>query len=510
MVNGKPATGAYHKSDDALRDMQSQKEGAEFANRVATAQYVNAVFRRDFASYVHDRLKKQYNPETFAQMKVDVHTDVNVLADILAKLCRSWSEGATYTLNDDAGEYGDPDGAHSEFLAAAKLDVLGDALDVFTELHPRIAVGPMVCKQERSGLRVFRWAIHDPSTFNLVRDDDNPVDFKGLDTYGWCDHLGVQRRAKTAWRSEYVAEMFLNDRGKWETLSEDVNRYGVVPFVLFGGSEPSNSPWLPCLGEELADVTVAVCCAETVLANKSLAQVKVLAGEFKDFPRGQVLKQGGVIEVGNTQNISVLDYQVDTARDAEVHIQRPRRNALVSVGLSVDEFEQTGTPASGEALKMRYAARDRRAVNKRKFLRASMVELFWMAQHVLAYQMTASDDDGLVRPIAGIGSLIPYDSVARASPLRLSIDVNEVTYPELAAERAAAEDRLLQQGRTNLAELYMRDNPDVTDLKVAMAAVVRNRALNVRMGDDATMRRAGPVLARAKDGTSIENAVLTR
>jgi len=508
VFNGKPTVSGYKKSDEALSNLQHQILEKEFQGRVATACFVNDVYARHFHENVRELLKAQFNAETFEAMQLDIRTSINVLADVVNKLAVAWAEGATYALTDEAGDYDDADGAFSSFLSVAGFDDLGRALDRKTELHPRIAVGPRVCMQERSGRRVFTWSVYDPSSFMLMPSEDNPSDFVELDTYGWTTVNGVRRQSKVLWRSDVVCKMVLNQQQRWEILSEEENPYGVIPFVLFAGCNPVDELWPPCIGSEMADVTVSVCAAETMLANQSLSQIKVLAGEFKDFPRGQNARQCGLINVGDAQNLNLLDYQTNVPQFSDVFVQRPRRNALSSVDLPSDEFDATGMPPSGEALKMRYSNRDRRAVHKRPHLKKSMVELFWMSQHVLATKFNEADKDGVVRQIEGITSLIPYDAATMTSSLTFSIDVNEITYPELAAERAAAEDRDLSLGLTNLAELYMRRNPDATR-EQAMQAVVLNRALNVKIGDNATMRRIGPVSLRTEPA-ALEAAVLAR
>lgn len=500
MLTGKPSALGFIESDHAQRDQKAMRHQAHHEGLRDDAERVRHVQRGTYGRYVEEALKRAYHPDTFNAMRARLRLSNNVLKDIVSKLAVAWSEGASYALvQADGAPYDDADGAFAAFLQQAKLDQLVAHLDELTWLHPRVAVGPTVVEQERTGLRALRWAIHTPETFTLAEDDDAPGEWESLTTYGECDdERGVCRACKTTWTSDMVTTYVRRDT-RWEVLSQQENPYRTIPFVLFPASSSSESAWLPCVGPMLADVTIETACWETFLSYVGAGQVKVLAAELKGFPQGQVLRHAGAIDLGGSGAPSVLDFQSDINGLANVYIRRLRQQAAIAVGLGGDEFELSGQPPSGEALKMRYWARDRLALQKRASLKTALVELFWMSQHVLAYQLQATvDDDGNpAAPIAGITATVPYDPATfDTKGLRLAIDVNEITYPELAAERSQREDRDLELGLTNPVELYMRRNPDVS-ADEAKAAVLANKALTAALADGSALRRTAPGMLRA-------------
>jgi Na+-transporting NADH:ubiquinone oxidoreductase subunit NqrF len=87
-----------------------------------------------------------------------------------------------------------------------------------------------------------------------------------------------------------------------------------------------------------------------------------------------------------------------------------------------------------------------------------------------------------MQPIIGIDALPPMDAA-------LSVDPNEVTYPELATERQTQDDWDLQHNLTNLAILARDRNPDLDD-DGARAFVMANREANAAMS--AAPRPAAP------------------
>lgn len=500
MITGKPTVGGYSASDFAQRDQKAMRHQAAHEDRRWDAERIRHVQHGSYGRYVEDALRKAYHPDTFNAMRARLRLSNNVLGDILSKLAVAWSEGATYKLvGADGAEYDDADGAFAAFLEQARLDQLAAHLDELTWLHRRIAVGPQVIDRDRTGLRALTWAIHTPETFDVLGCADAPGEWEALVTYGECeDERNVERKCKTVWTSDTVTTYILRD-ARWELRSQEDNPYRTIPFVLFPASSSSESVWMPSVGHMLADATIETACWETLLSYVGAGQVKVLAAELKGFPSGQVLRHAGAIDLGGAGPVSVLDFQTDIEKMASVYIARLRRQASIAVGLGGDEFDLSGQPPSGEAIKMRYWSRDRASLHKRASLKGAMIELFWLAQHVLAYQLTATvDDEGEpAAPITGITATVPYDPATYDTKgLRLAIDVNEIVYPELAAERAQREDRDLELGLTNPVELYLRRNPDASP-DDARAAVLANKALTAALADGSAMRRTAPGMLRA-------------
>lgn len=503
MINGLPST-TYFASDFAQRDQHRMRKQAAWEYRRDIAERVRLVHEGHFGRYVAESLRATYHPDTFQAMRARIRTSNNVQRDIVAKLAVAWAEGATYKLVDASGnDYADPDGAFAAALAVGQFGALARQLDELTLLHSRAAVGPTVHTQKRTGLRAFSWAVHTPETFDLDTCDDSPGDYEALVTYGERDdHAGVRRRCKTTWASDTITEYVLGSQGRWEVASETANPYRCIPFVLFPAAPSSSDVWLPALGEMLSDVTIEVNCWETFLSYVGAGQVKFLGGEFKGFPPGQVLRHAGALDFGNAENVNVMDMQTDVARLRDVYVNQPRRQAATAVGLQPDAFEVSGSPESGEARKMRNWDRDRQAVFRRAALKQALVELFWMQQHVLAHQLARTqDEDGApIPPIAGISATVPYDPATYDTKgLSLRIDVNEITYPELAAERAQAEDRDLALGITNPVEIYRRKNPDVSN-EEARQQVLANKAITAALSDPSAMRRTAPALLRRLGG----------
>ena len=465
MVDMLGMDGSFAASAAALRSLHSQQPGADFHARKETALLVNAVQDGRFSAYVQANLASRYDAGTFARLKIShgIQTHNNIQVDVLDKACSAWSEGAQYQLVTPDGRYSDG-GEFASALEVGNFDELMRTIDVLTELHPRIAVAPTVVEQERTGRRVFRWTIHDPSTFNVIPAKGNPCDFAGIETYDFePDKQGVLRDVKTTWTVDKITKYRMAKLGKWELVSQDDNIYRAIPFVLFGRCSPSSSIWCNCPGPLLSAITIEANSWETFLSYIGSGQIKVIAGQFKEFPSGQALRHAGVLSLGDSaENIMPLDFQTNVDVFVATYITRLRQSAAVHMGLGGDEFAQGAQQPSGESLKMRYAERERRAQRKRPFLKDSLVELFWMQQHVLATQLQAG-------PIHGVKGTVPYDPAAGTSAATLLVDVNETVYPELATEVAAHEDRELQLGLTNRPSLYKRRNPDATEEQARQA-----------------------------------------
>lgn len=445
------------------------------------AAKVDAVYGGTFEEYALETLRNRYHPETFAQLRVNhgVQTWNNVLRDLVTRLAVAWSEGATYYLTaTDGSEYAGPE--FSDFLRQAEFTNLMKRMDVMTELHPRVLVGPDVVPNAQTGKRKLVWRVCAPGQFYAETVSGTGV-VREVAVYGEEERHGRIVRTKREWSAEEV-ESYTEQNGSWVLQAREDNPYRCIPFVLFGRDKPVSSLWCDVPGPALADVTIEVCAWETFLGYIGSGQIKVLSGELEQLPSGQSLHHAGVVSLGNAQNINMLDFQTDVERFVRVYINRMRDAAAISVGLDPQDYIIGADQPSAVSLDRRHWNRDKRARNKRSFLVSYLTELYWVTQQFLSVQMAMADSE----PIEGLAALPPYDAATGDTKgLSFSVDVNEIQYPESVDERAKREDRDLALGLTNRAEMYLQRNPDLT-MQQAAEAVLRNAQVEARLASMAT------------------------
>jgi len=178
---------------------------------------------------------------------------------------------------------------------------------------------------------------------------------------------------------------------------------------------------------------------------------------------------------------------------------------------------EAGGPESGEALKMRMHRRDRTAIARRVWLRAALVEIYWVTVLVLwreLYEQANGSSppcpvdgfDGGFRSYDENGALVPFTPVnpeavlppyqaathIHLQPVKFGCDVRDVTYPELMTERQAREEYELRMGYTSRAEYMVAQNPELT-LDEATKAIANNLKLEATFKKAEAPRPAMPL-----------------
>jgi len=474
---------AYPASNAAIGNAQEMLRGQDFQDRSREARRVQEVYEGCFGHQVEASLRSRYHTETFNQLKIQhgIQTHNRLINDILGKVCVAFAGGCKYSLKRESQVLADD--AFAAFLNVADYDNLLKMLDQMTECHRGVWVMPAVHDDGASGMRRFHHLVLTPDWFNLIPAPDDPTAYVQLDVYSeeWSADGRNCEKYKHSWSADEVVK-YKMWQGGWMMVQAKPNPYGIIPGVLFRRNRPLTTLWADVPGPMLAQKTVEANCWETMVSYQGSGQVKFLAGEFKNWPQGQVLRHAGVVDVGDAENINVLDLQTDVDGFIAAFISRLRSDAAVAMGLGADEFSASGTPPSGESLKMRYWARDRYAMNKRSFMVEDLKKLYADTLVVLDVNMRMVRDDDAAEegepatlgPIMGIDALPPEDA-------ELMVDPNEVTYPELATERMARDDWRLGKNLTNLALLAQEENPDLGDVDAAKAFLQENQKVNAEL-----------------------------
>lgn len=413
-------------------------------------------------------LLRRYHENTFRQLKFDqgVSTHNMLMRDTVEKIAVEWQNGAEYSLIDANGEEVEED-TLAAFVDAMCLDNVILDVTKLIRIHRMIGVLPCAVLNEATGMRKFSLCIYTPENMTLIPSRHDRCGYAGVRLYGSFFENGKRCYHRIDWTVSQYAEFISRDGKRYTEVDRQENPYGCIPVQMFQMQRSHDSPWGTSYGPQLAEKTVEANCLETVLGFKGSSQVKVLGGNFNDWPPGQYLRDAGVVNYADAQNIQVLDFQTDLASFANVMIERLRRQAAIAVGLGADEFDQTGIPPSGEALKMRYWKRDQQAMIIRNHVVESVQKLYWIALQVAwVEQKRTGQDDGHGRtlpPVENLPSKLPPYVEKNPDAFKFFCDPREVTYPELARERQAMVDWQLQKGLTSRAELMREQNPDLSE-----------------------------------------------
>jgi hypothetical protein len=506
---------------------------AKFLNRRRIAININAVLEGNFEGLVSNLLKSRYADGVFAELKMEagISQRYNVMRDVLDKCDVTISEGAEYSLTTDDEKANE---ALQRLMRVSHFTATLQTVSRKGWLHQATCVMPRVVWCDRLQKRVLELCVLDPSRFDLVSMDYDSGTWDVLVVYGECDASGVPRE-RTLWTSRGYAEQELNAKtNKWMTEEVGPNPFGVVPAVVF---KPVQNCcwWHEAYGVQLAEHTIAANSAETFIDYLMSTQVKVLSGELDNMGKGQVLRPAGVINLGNAQNINMLDFNTDVAKLIDAYVERERRAGAQAVGLSGAEWSQIASDTSGVAMKIHFWSRDRGAIARRGWLVDGAKELYWLMLQVLWYELGSAQpltfedvrEDGtvvestevMVLPIDGFDGgwvpgpldapntftppkpsdvLPPFDVGVgmHDQPVKLQIDIRDVSYPLTTAEVIADDDNRLARGWAKRAEIMQERNPDLT-LKEAAARVKANLTDEAQMQKIATTATRPQPLPRA-------------
>lgn len=467
-MNGLPTIFGYGASAQAVRVIKPGMESndAAFQARRESAGRIRRAVTGRCEMDVTAALQKRYHPETFLQLKFNhgVQTHNRLASDVLSKLAVGWQQDASYSLTGpDNLPVEDP--AFPAFIKAMDVDNRMRAVEWLVFQHSAVLVAPTVVHDDATGQRRFVLEVYTPEHFNLIPAHEDRTGYSAVVLHGQCYHNGRAYERRVTWTHDEYTEEESADGQRWTLEERGPNPYKIIPATVFRMSAPVDSPWVESFGTMLTEKTIEANCWETVLGFKGSSQIKVLAGQFAAFPPGQNLRDAGVVNIGDAENIQTLDFQTDLAGFAKVMIDRLRQQAAVTVGLGADEFEQTGVPPSGEALKMRYWKRDQVALLVRHHLVESLRQLYWVALTVAWHELRAG-------PISNLTALPPF-LPNQPDAYKIQIDPAEIAYPELAEEIQNRTDWRLTKGLTSRSELMQKENPDLDPVQ-AQAAVRAN------------------------------------
>ncbi len=517
---------AYATASDDIVTQQAQQRAMhrcyeDWQRRKKSAVKINTVLaghRDDICKLVSDRLAARYSPETYNEFKFasGIVTSNKLMQDILNKVAIEWEDGSRQRLESNGAEATEVKSeAFEKHIATAQYDRLMNTVARMCWLHPAVAVIPEVVFSPRTGMRRFTHRVLTPEHFDLEPSEHDATDYQAFSVYQTLND-GRDTLCKTTWTLDDWAEYRLEDMGgdqkKWVMTEMGQNPYGRIPVEIFYGERPVTSLWGPCFGDMLADVTIDVNVAETFLSYTQSLQIKVLGGQFKDFPVGQSWGPGGMINFGTSEDLIELDLQTDVGGFRKTFIDAPRAQASIHVGLQPNEYDPSPPDMSGAALMMQYWNRDKGAIPRRACLKEGLVSLYWLDLAVLAVEVPLAEDEGeyagQVLPIEGyegtwtagkydennvwVPSVFDQKTMAPISavlppyepgvswqqqPVRFGVDVKERKYPKLSSELQTERDWALQHGQTNEVEIMMEDNTDLTEAQ-ASAQWKANKEIN--------------------------------
>jgi hypothetical protein len=519
------AFGLPSQGHAALNSLHASMQRSDSEMRRCKARDREAIWRGDFEYLVEDALKYSFDAEQYSLLRVAAFccTKHNPMRDVLTKKAIAWPGPSQAWLDKREGSEPDSDGSEDgdaavkgyrdtlmmsedgeveseEFeslMAALSIDTLMPEIDAAVLRHPRIAVMPVFVYDEAIGKRRMMVNILTPEHFDLWCHDNAPA-MPYAFVYYWCaevDGKTVERRriwTVTTYQDQQIEERIGGK--KWVNVGDaQVNTYGRLPVALFAGGRPMMSPWVAHDGDMLADGTVDMNVADTIIMLQRPMQTKVLSGEF---PPGKMTDQrvgvGYVVEVpSGAENVQVLDFRTAPGEQRKTFVDDVRRELATACGLNPDEFETTG-PESGEARKMREFNRVRMAKARAVFLVESLVDLYWLCVHMLWFAIREKD----AAPVLGFerGLTPPFipGKPVHEQPIVFGVDVGEHEFPELQAEREAREERELDMGMTSVIEIYRAANPECPDDVTAEAEILKNQAVNKRLRRKAGVGVAAP------------------
>lgn len=486
---------AQHMQQTNASIIAAGARAESLAARRSMASAIKSVEAGNFSHLVRFALEARAHPSVFAEMQVQsgIKTHNNVLANALDAAAVAWAYGSRASLTVNGAETEDP--RFNAVIQHGDYDSVMNRADRGMLLHPGMAIMPTVVFDEQSGKRCFKHLVLNPGQFDREPSrHDGSTEETFTHYHPVVNAAGETVDGKTVWSAlEWVR--YAERQGTWVELSRGPNRYMRIPRVMVQLDD--SQLWSANFGHMLLDVTVEVNVAETQLSYMMGSQVKSLVGEAPEFPPGQFLRQAGVILTGTADGMMIADFQTNVTAFRQEFITAPRDTVFNTLGIPIPEKDSALAPASGYALRMRNLVRDERAAARRVVLERAARELYWLDVEFLWHQLnTPSRVDGrdVILPIEGFDNgfvpgpgrvfqvprpqdvLPPYVPGLHwtQQPTQYSVTVNLPAYPEDPDKEQARDTADVTSGMINRAEVYMRRHPEVTDLKEATMAVMRN------------------------------------
>lgn len=456
-----------------------------FRRRRIQAAKINAVLRGDFDSLTTNLLASRYHESIFAKLKMDVgvSTRVNVLRDVLDKVDVTLSEGLNYRMQGEANLK-----RLMHFMDVVDFTGVLQRVSRMCWLHKAVCVMPQVAWSDRVKRQVVEMCVLTPDRFDLVCLSEESGLWDALVVYD--DDVDE----RTVITSDLILEQELGrDGATWTTVEERPNRDGMIAAVIF--KPVRDLPWWDeAYGPQLAEATLQANASETFIDWMMNGQVKALTGaDMGAAGKGQLLAHGYGLETGKS-GASVVDLQTDLGALIANFVTRERVNAAQALGLNGSEWDMASLPPSGEAMKMKFWARDRVALARRGWMLRDAAELYWLTLHrvktalvtpVMADVEMENEDGTVTRgmqpmplPIAGFeGDWVPGEEYSPPDPASVlppmqdgvpwqaqkyqpEFEARDVGYPVTAQEQIADEEYQISKGYKKRVDFWRERYPD--------------------------------------------------
>ena len=480
-------------SDALNRDMQAEYFDAsralearaleEWREEARHAEHVRLVDSDKHAVLVDGVLASRFHPDVYEQLRRELRINLttNILQEVCGKSLREFSAGLGVDMVGPVAD--EPVPGFAEMADVVEMEDLAKALKRPYFLHKRVCVMPQLCGRERE----FEWVILTPESFFCTHVDGEMVALTVVDRIHGARGEDIERF--TVWTNAQIS-VFHMQNGKHTLVNQQPNPYGAILAHVFDGQNQ---------GRRLAELAVLESSWLTWQQLTARTQVKVLAGEFGEkFQSGQRIHQTAVINLGDVQNVNVLDFQTDMKAFDDIMVSRPRMRACIHAGLPPDDLDGGAAVTSGEQIRMRYLDRDEKVLERQHTLVGVLHEcweLAWAFLYVEASRAGVADDGTVVTlpPVDGLliegGTTVlppgePFsDEVPAGMPdpeeYHLRLNPAEPPLTETEVERETRVTFMVANGYKNRAEIMMEVDPDLSS-EEAHARVL----LNLQMEQD--------------------------
>lgn len=509
----------WKPTSDVVVDEVKRAAGAAstLLNRRVQHDRKMTVWRNDIGGLVDESLRAMFCPENYTALRLFPHTSTNVLRRVVTETALAYQEPATRYLKgqesttsrrtatgrlaellslSDAdliqqdlsgvgggGAEGGGAGGSAEppasppvgepskqtpfesWLDAADLDGVMAEAQQLARFNDAVWIFPVV-RLGPAGAMELRFVLYTPTAADVETDPGDATTAVAWKT--WREELlasGVKQKVMYRWTAEKIEK--LDERGKplpndAVTGPDGVNVLKRLPVTVLRLGWPLDSYYLDGQGGDLYDGTLEVAVLRTLqnarFRDSSFKQLALDADPTK-VPPNQVMGNPAMpIYLGEDASVEVLDLQANLEQMSKVVRERVEELA-VTHGISPASWTMSEKAQSGFSKKMDQAKVLKRNRKERKYLAAAEQDLYRLCARI-------SQTTGLPT-----GQL---DEKAE-----LVVDFTEPVFEEAPGEQVKADAQEIGLGLTNIVELYLRRNPDLTEAE-ALQQLALNAAVNER------------------------------
>lgn len=473
--------------------LNSYKSGDELQRKLDAEERLS-LYKDESKAIIEEAIKSNFELENYTNIKQMVDDSINITANIVNETSKVYMYGADRRLNVNGEQI--EDDRYQEILKQSMIDIVMDKANKYTDLLNECF---LLCRPDGDFLTLD---IITPDLMTVIQDQDDPrkifaiiyeIILQDTQKSSISQRVGINTQDRQFIYYDTDGRHFKFDTNlrliqnpenpENENPYKDKNGKYIIPGIMLHKQYNDNSIWDKTSGERMISahkqIGVIASYFNYLLKVQTYKQMYARGNFDLKLTDKQLLDPLSVIKIqGENADIDLLDLQADITSFNTI-LDKKIERALNQEGLSLGDFQKSGSPESGYKLRIKKQPLIEKRNEQIKYYSVYEERLF---------------------QIMRIVNNTMFTNAKIADTAEFSIDHGEITIEDDPAERRQNIAFDIANNLTNYYEVIANERG--VDIEQAKAIYEENKSINEQLTETDAARAA---LEASLNGQTAEN-----